>query len=103
MLSKNTTAIPASGAMPDLKHLGLDLSKKRMKSIKGDFNKDGFDDLVIVDPLQQKAFIVISRAGKYPLINKVITDVTSLEQIKSIHVPAPGAAGDIGVTTENRQ
>ncbi len=103
LLSKNSTTISANGAIPDLKHLGIDLAKKRMKFVKGDLNTDGFEDLLVLDPLQEKAFIVLGKAGKYPAINKSVAGVTSLDQIKSIQISPQGAAGDITVIMENRQ
>jgi hypothetical protein len=86
----------------NLKHLGIDLSKKRYASISADLNKDGVADVVVVDALKSKAYIVLNTQGQYA-IAKTVDDVSSITQVKSVFVPKSNAAGDIVVTLGNQQ
>jgi hypothetical protein len=102
MLDASKRAKVAS-TTPDLKHLGIDLSRKRLKFVQSDLNNDGMQDVVVVDAMKQTAYIIIGKDAKYPSIDKTVTGVSTHSQIKEIFVPLRGANDIVRVTLENKQ
>ena len=87
----------------DLKHLGIDLSKKRYLHSSVDLNHDASADVIVVDQIKQQAHIVLNVGGRFGAINKTVDGVSKLEQIKLIVAPVSGLKGDISVTVEQQR
>jgi hypothetical protein len=90
-------------APASLKHLGIDLSKKRYAYVEGDLNRDGAMDLIVLDKAQQKVFVLLAKGAQSPAISKTVSNITTLTQIKGVFVPISNAPGEIRVTVENQQ
>jgi hypothetical protein len=95
--------IKPSLAGANLSHLGIDLSRKRFEYTDGDFNSDGAVDLIVVDKLKQKAYVLLNKAGQYPAIVKAAEQVGSVSQIKGVFVPRAGQPGEISMTVQSQQ
>lgn len=100
---KPVAAKQAALLPPNLKHLGIDLTKKRYEYSQSDMNQDGTPDLLIVDQLKERAHIVLGKGGQYPSLTKTIERISSVSQIKGVFVPASNAPGEIRVTLESQQ
>jgi len=101
---KTAMAAPKALSLPvNLKHLGIDLSKKRYEYVESDMNRDGVRDLLVVDKLKQQAYIVLGKGGQYPAISKTVEKIATISQIKSVFVPVSNAPGEIRVTLESQQ
>jgi hypothetical protein len=100
---KPVAAKQAALLPPNLKHLGIDLSKKRYEYTQSDMNLDGTPDLLIVDQLRERAHIVLGKGGQYPSLTKTIERISSVSQIKGVFVPTSNAPGEIRVTLESQQ
>lgn len=100
---KPVAAKQAALLPPNLKHLGIDLSKKRYEYSQSDMNLDGTPDLLIVDQLRERAHIVLGKGGQYPSLTKTIERINSVSQIKAVFVPTSNAPGEIRVTLESQQ
>lgn len=96
-------AIARTGAPADLKHLGIDLAKKRYAYAEGDFNKDGATDLLVVDKLKEQLHVVLGKAGQYPAISKTVDSVSTITQVKGLFVPVSNNPGEIRVTVQSQQ
>jgi hypothetical protein len=98
----SATATKARAPM-NLKHLGIDLSKKRYEFAEIDMNKDGVQDALVIDKLKSQAHIVLGKAGQYATIGKTIDKISTISQIKAVFVPTSNAPGAIRVTAESEQ
>lgn len=96
-------AAKRASAPVDLKHLGIDLGKKRFAYVEADLNKDSATDLIVVDKALQRAHVILSKNGQYRAIARTIDNVAQLTQVKSVFVPASSAPGEIRVTVESQQ
>ncbi|SHH54593.1 hypothetical protein [Massilia sp. CF038] len=101
-LDDKPLAIKRAG-VPDLRNLGIDLSKKRYAFVESDFNKDGARDVLVYDKLSSKLHVVMAKDGKYPALSRSIDNVRAINQVKSVTVPASNAAAEIRVTLESQQ
>jgi hypothetical protein len=86
-----TTATTA----PDLRGLGLDLTAATVSHSRGDFNADGQDDLLVVDSAAREAHLLFGQAGRFPAINKTVSDVNRLQDVIGVQVPADGKTQNI--------
>jgi hypothetical protein len=102
MKDGKAVASTTTTSQANLKHLGIDLAKKRYASISADLNKDGVADVVVVDAARNKAYIVLNTNGQYA-IAKTVDDVSSITQIKGVFVPKSNAGGEIVVTLGEQQ
>lgn len=100
---KPVAALRSAVLAPNLKHLGLDLAKKRFEYSETDMNRDGTPDLLVVDKLRERAHIVLGKGGQYPSITKTVDRIGTLSQVKAVFVPTSNAPGEIRVTVESQQ
>lgn len=91
-----------STAQPNLKQLGIDLSKKRYASVTADMNKDGTLDVMVFDAAKSQVYIVLNTAGQYT-IAKTVDNISSLTQIKEVFVPKSNNPAEIRVTVASQQ
>lgn len=103
--SKNgkQATVARSAAPADLKHLGIDLAKKRYVHSEADFNKDGTPDLIVLDQLKQQLHVVLGNAGQYPAISKTVDNISAITQVKGVFVPVSNNPGEIRVTVQSQQ
>lgn len=55
-----------------------------------DLNNDGYEDSIVVNPIQETAYIVLSDNGQMQEISKTITGVSELKDIVNIEMNASG-------------
>ena len=87
----------------NLKHLGIDLAKKRYAFVDGDVNHDGAADLVVHDKLKEQVHVILAKGGQFPAISKTVEGIKDITQIKGVFVPLSNNPGEIRVTVQSQQ
>ncbi|UXI70161.1 hypothetical protein [Tahibacter amnicola] len=92
-----TSAGKAQGG-PDLSKVGMDVKASGVSRLVADFNQDGIADALVVDANTAEASVVLGQHGRGPRIAKMIGNVTNLQQITAVTVPAGGSDEAISVS-----
>ena len=74
----------------DLLALGVKKQGEQVQVMHGDFNQDGFDDIIVVNVQTGIASVLMSDNGEYSKISKEIDGVSTLSQIQGIVIDTEG-------------